>query len=107
MTGRRRSSRCERHINGHTNGVAHPDKKEFEVVYAKEARIKTRGCIDARVKIQDNSDYCRMCWRKQKDDVKWEVKRMMCKQTYLGCPQCDEPICKKIWDEGYDMHNSK
>jgi len=34
-------------------------------------------------------------------------KKQMCNYSSLGCPQCDEEICKKCWEKGFDMHKKK
>ena len=100
--------KCYFCVNGHTNGIAHPAKEEREVIYANGARVLTVGCVEERVKILKKSgSYCRMCYRKQDKSLSHERQRMHCKTSTMGCPQCNEPICKHCWEEGYDMHVKK
>jgi hypothetical protein len=55
------------------------------------------------MKIKNDTDYCRLCYKKQPDlqpngePNNAESKRAACKQTYLGCTVCKEPICKWCW----------
>ena len=87
---------------------SHPAKEEREVVYANGARVLTVGCVEERVKILKKSgSYCRMCYQKQDKSLSHERQRMHCKTSTMGCPQCNEPICKHCWEEGYDMHVKK
>jgi hypothetical protein len=34
-------------------------------------------------------------------------KKPYSKSARLGCPSCDEVICRDCWAEGYDMHVKK
>jgi hypothetical protein len=33
-----------------------------------------------------------------------EQRKKVCKTSRLGCPSCDEDVCKNCWDEGFDRH---
>ena len=50
------------------------------------------------------SSYCRMCYRKQNESLDRDKKLVKCKASTMGCKVCQEHICKKCWEEGYDKH---
>ena len=35
------------------------------------------------------------------------MRKKRCKTSGLGCPSCDERVCKDCWTKGYDMHKKK
>ena len=61
-------------------------------------------CTSRRVRLDVSSgQYCRQCYRNQSGTSLTNAqKRKNCKQSWLGCPSCNEPICKQCWEEGYD-----
>ena len=96
-------------INGYTSGIAHAgDKRKVaEILQTQTGTIvMTEDCTEYRVKIQNYTSYCRMCYRNQEDSLSWEEKRDNCKGSTMGCAICREPICKKCWAAGYDKHQS-
>jgi hypothetical protein len=54
-----------------------------------------------------------MCYQKlangiaEKRALSKNEKKKNCKTSRLGCPSCDERVCKDCWAEGYDMHKKK
>jgi hypothetical protein len=54
-----------------------------------------------------------MCYQKlangiaEKRALSKNEKKKRCKTSRLGCPSCDERVCKDCWAEGYDMHKKK
>ena len=95
-------------LNGLTNGIAHKSKKRKVTINYAGSRITTDKCTTKRMNFgMKNSDYCRMCYRKQDDSLSSVAKKDRCKTSILGCPQCHEPICKACWEEGYDRHAGK
>jgi hypothetical protein len=95
--------RCYFCKNGLTGRIRNAKNEEYLVQYKCGKRLRSRGCTENRVKIQADTDYCRMCFRKQpdlKEDGQrntFTEKRAACKQSYLGCAVCLEPICKACW----------
>ncbi len=101
-------------LNGITTGIAHPLKKRKVTIKAKNLVVKTSQCINERVNVATRTSYCRMCYRKQHDAVKSdgtkkssEEKKKDCNYSKMGCVQCEEPICKSCWEEGYDRHQKE
>ena len=96
-------NRCYFCINGLTNGIAHGISLKRKV--AKKNQKKVVDCTEERVtcKKEDGTpmkypDYCRMCYRKQAGStLTKKQKSERCKDTKLGCEQCNEPICKDCW----------
>jgi hypothetical protein len=100
-------------LNGLTNGIMHRKKRKVVTTFVQHdnSRTKQKGCTDKPVNLGRGSDYCRMCLRKMNANPteEWEKmnarqKQKMCKTSRLGCPSCNEHICKSCWVEGYDMH---
>jgi hypothetical protein len=50
-----------------------------------------------------DTDYCRVCYRNHPgvdgdgNQMDYNPKKRACKQSKMGCPSCEEPICKKCW----------
>ncbi len=66
--------------------------------------------------LKKGSSYCRMCFRKSMGAVDDDGKKVSAalrkkkpcsKSARLGCPSCDEVICRDCWAEWYDMHVKK
>ena len=101
---------CHFCVNEHTTGIAHPyvprKRQKMKVVYANGKTLTTDRCTDVRVNLfGKQSRRCKMCCRKQESTNKTrEEKANNCKRSALGCQVCKEAVCKKCWDEGYDMH---
>ncbi len=100
-------TKCFFCLNDLTNGIFHKPEKKVVIHHSDGKKTKTTRCTDERVVIRDRGYYCRMCYRKKDDSLSKETKRAACKQSKLGCPSCDEPVCKTCWAEGYDMHKKK
>jgi hypothetical protein len=90
--------------NGHTTGIAHPKQKQYVVEYKCGKRLRKRGCSDIRVALRKDTCYCRMCYRNHPgvdangNEMDSRAKKNACKQSKMGCPSCEEPICKSCWD---------
>ena len=98
-------NKCYVCINVHTTGIAHAGKKRPPVVVFKcGMRVKTKKCSTVRVNLGRGSDYCRMCYRKQEKNGTAKEKRKKCTNSQMGCPICDERVCKDCWNSGYDLH---
>ena len=106
-------------VNGLTNDIAHKDtvkrksakKNKKEVVECSEERVV---CTKEDGQPYKWNDFCRMCYRKQKNDVgvdgknlAWKVKAKKSRLSKMGCANCNEPICTECWEEGYDMHKKR
>jgi hypothetical protein len=80
-----------------------PKKIDYAVEYKCGKRLRQRGCSDVRVSIRKDTDYCRMCYRNHPgvdgdgNQMDYNAKKRTCKQSKMGCPSCEEPICKKCW----------
>ena len=96
--------KCYFCLNGHTTGIVHSRKRAVTVVFANGVRLKTKKCVNVRVNIGKNPDYCKMCYRKQDPSLTYKERRKNCRSSRLGCFHCGEHVCKECWDEGYDMH---
>jgi hypothetical protein len=93
-------------INGFTNGIGHRKKKTRTIfVQHDNSWTLTKHCTEKRVKLNKGSGYCRMCYRKQVNGTEEERARSrdektdLCKWSTMGCPSCDEQICKRCWAE--------
>ena len=97
-------------INGLTTGIDHKKRKErVSVVYAqKNKRVKMTTCADVAVRVKlakyakGRGRYCGMCYRNQPGKCS-ATKKKKCRRSYMGCPFCEEPVCKSCWNN-YD-HN--
>ena len=97
--------KCYFCLHGMTNGITHKDgSRDREVVYANGVRVKTKNCTDVQVNLFKSSQYCKMCYRKQDESICSGIRKKNCKFSKLGCPSCQESICKWCWAEGYDLH---
>jgi hypothetical protein len=99
-------------LKGLTNGIAHKKQKSTRTIFVQHdnSRTMTKDCTTKRVGLKRGSQFCRMCYRKQCNGTEEERARSMrekqnaCKFSTMGCPSCDELICKDYWAEGYDRH---
>jgi len=97
-------------LNNITSGITHrPSKTEKVVVqYKCGTRVKTNQCTGERVDLGLGCNYCRMCYRKllgtTASEQRAAVRKRMCRASRMGCPICNEPICKECWGEGYNKH---
>ena len=91
-------------LNDHTNGIQHAGVKRAIVQFKCGKRARTAKCTEDRVNIGKNSKYCKMCFRKQGDNGTVAQRKKKYKSSRLGCPVCQEHICKLCWDSGYDRH---
>jgi hypothetical protein len=103
-------NKCFFHVNGLTNGIAHPPSKKAKVTveYKCATWVTTNKCkkIKDRVSLGLKSGrYCWMCYQKQITmDLLSHQRENRCRTSVMGCPICEEPICKECWEEGYDKH---
>ena len=78
----------------------------------------TKGCTEELVRLtkkvgesMKSTAYCRMCVQKDTRDRTHREKQKGAKTSAMGCNQCQEPIYKAYWTEGYhtgtDTINSK
>ena len=99
-------NKCFFCLHGYTNGIDHSRKRKVVIEHKCGTRATTDKCTSERVDLgQTGSDYCRMCYRKQKKGLKFNEKRKLCNNARLGCAVCKEPVCDECWDLGYDLHN--
>ena len=66
---------------------------------------KTIGGTDKRVNLEKGTDYCKQCYREREGTKQQKLKGIT--KSSMGCPPCNELICKKCWAKGYDMHQKK
>ena len=86
--------RCFFCLRGDTNGIRHAGKKRAIVQFKCGKRVRTTKCSEVRVNISKNCKYCKMCFRKQGDNGTAAHRKRKCKSSRLGCPVCQEHICK-------------
>jgi hypothetical protein len=103
-------------LNGLTNGIIHKSKRKIVTTFTQhdKTRTKQKGCTDQRINLGRHGSYCKMCYRKlcaSTDEkikaLNTKAKKKQCNSSKMGCPSCDEHICKGCWDEGYDVHMKK
>jgi hypothetical protein len=89
--------------NGHTGRICNAQKQNYYVHYKCGKRVRRRGCSDERIRIMQNSDYCRMCYRNHPgvDDqgtamTSKQISKAV-KQSSMGRTICKQPICKACW----------
>ena len=88
-------------------------RERVKVIHDKTKSIGwTEGCSERRLALGKGSNHCRMCARKlvgakgaDGKPLTWMQKKNACNNSTMGCPKCDEPICKACWTEGCDMHS--
>lgn len=97
-------TKCFFCIRSITTGIDHKKRKDVTTVFFHHdnKRTKTKGCTDVRVNLERGSSHCRQCYRERQGTRDEKMKGIP--KSSLGCPSCDEPICKKCWERGYDMH---
>ena len=98
---------CFFSINSHTSGIKHAGEKRPTVVYRCGKRAQTIKCSTVRVNIGKGPTYCNMCFRKQRDEDTAGQRKKKCRSSRLGCPICEEHVCKSCWDSGYNLHNNQ
>ncbi len=100
-------NKCFFCLNSLTTGLDHKCQKSTitHFVQHDRTRTKTVDCTDKRVNLGRGTSYCRQCYRERSGTK--EEKMLNISGPAMGCPSCDEHICKKCWDEGYDMHQKK
>ena len=88
-------------LNGLTNGIGHRKKRTRTIfVQHDNSRTMTTDCTTKRVGLKRGSQHCRMCYRKQCNGTEEErarsklEKQKACNSSTMGCPSCDELICK-------------
>jgi hypothetical protein len=90
-------------LKGLTNGVAHKQQSQTVIHYKCGKRLRVRGCTDIRVRVRNNKDYCRRCYRNHPgvdsdgNKMNAKAKKNECASSYLGCGACLEPICEACW----------
>ena len=95
-------------LNGMTNGIHHKQKVTVVSPGGRKKRdLDVKQCSSELQRIRDKSKYCRMCYRNQPAGLSIKKKKESCTASRFGCPSCDEPICKKCWNKGYDLHQKK
>jgi len=88
-------------------GIDHKRQKRTVTHFVQHdgTRTKTVGCTDKRVDLQIGSNYCKQCYRERPGTR--EEKLDGINYSRMGCPSCEERICKECWAKGYDMHQKK
>jgi hypothetical protein len=91
-------------LNGLTSGITHKKRKSTVTTFVQHdnTRRKTVDCTDVRVDLQKGTSHCRQCYRERPGTKEQKMEKIP--HPRLGCPSCDEVICKKCWAKGYDMH---
>ena len=78
------------------------------MVYKCNKKMKVDKCSKDAVKIKGYGNYCRMCYNKLKGNKKYDklkgrkkcsAKKKDCNWTWLGCADCEQPICPECWPE--------
>ena len=63
-------------------------------------RKKNVVCTRDRFVLADffpNSRYCAQCYNAQPNHLGTQEKKKNCRQSYKGCPSCNEPLCEECW----------
>ena len=94
-------------LNSLTTGVNHKSKRRTVTAFVPHDRSRTRtmDCTDKRVDLQIGSSYCKQCYRERPGTRAENLNGI--NTSRMGCPSCEECICKSCWDKGYDMHQKK
>ena len=96
-------SKCFFCLKGIINRIDHPPTKKAKVTveYKCLTHVTTNKCTDVRVSLgMKSGKYCRMCYRKQlTTELSSRDWQQRCRTSAMGCPICNEPICKECWKE--------
>ena len=104
--------RCFCCLNGLTNWIGHR-KKWTRTIFIQHdnTRTMTDNCTTKRVDLDRGCEHCKICLRKinanpteEQMTMNGEQRKKAFNTSRLGCPSCDEHICKNCWDKGYDQH---
>ena len=100
-------NKCFFCLNSLTTGIDHKRQKRTVTHFVQHDRTRTKtvGCTDKRVDLQIGSNYCKQCYRERPGTR--EEKLDGINYSRMGCPSCEERICKECWAKGYDMHQKK
>ena len=100
-------TKCFFCLNSLTSGVDHKRKRKTvtHFVQRDRTRTKTVDCTDKLVDLGVGSSWCRQCYRERTGTKKEKLNGIS--SSRMGCPSCEEHICKKCWDKGYDMHQKQ
>ena len=87
-----------------TTGLDHKHQKHTVTHFVQHdcTRTKTVDCTDKQVNLGRGTSYCKQCYRERTGTK--EEKMVDIPRPAMGCPSCDETICKKCWEKWYDMH---
>ena len=94
-------------LNSLTSGIDHKHKRKTVTHFVQHdhTRTKTFDCTDKRVDLQIGSSYCKQCYRERTGTRKQKMEKFP--TSHMGCPSCEEHICKSCWEKGYNMHQKK
>ena len=86
-------------LNSLTTGVDHKRKRRTVMAFVQHdrSRTKTIDCTDERVDLQIGSSYCKQYYRKRPGTRAEKMNRI--NTSRMGCPSCEECICKSCWDK--------
>ena len=87
--------------NGYTNGIFH-DRSQILMTSPSSGKKRKKNvvCTRDRFVLADffpNSRYCAQCYIAQPNHLGTQEKKKNCRQSYKGCPSCNEPLCEECW----------
>ena len=90
-----------------TTGIDHKRKRHTVRTFVQRdgTRTKTDDCTDKQVNLGKGSAHCRQCNRERTGTRAQKMYKIP--KPEMGCPSCDEVICKMCWDKECDMHQRK
>ena len=100
-------NKCLFCLHSLTTGIDHKRKRRTVTHFVQHdhTRTKTVDCTDRHVNLQRGSDCCMQCYREREGTREQKLKGIS--KSCKGCPSCNEHICKKCWEKGYDMRQKK
>ncbi len=90
-----------------TTGLDHKYQKRLITHFVQHDHTctKTVDCTEKHVNLGRVTSYCKQCYRERTGTKAEKMKDIA--HPAMGCPSCDETICKKCWEKGYNMHRNK
>eukprot|EP00956_Cyclotella_meneghiniana_P016026 scaffold25077_cov48-Cyclotella_meneghiniana.AAC.2 len=91
-------------LNSLTTGVDHKRQKRTVTHFVQHDRTRTKtvDCTNKRVNLQMGTSHCKQCYRERTGTRAEKLDGI--NKSCMGCPSCEERICKECWEKGYDMH---
>ena len=85
----------------------------WQMRQANSTQANDRSHPKQPVSVDDTSHYCNVCYshfaevnRSAGGTLRSDKVKQLCNSTKMGCPGCDQRICKQCW-VGYSHHTGK